>query len=88
MVNPNPPSLNTSYDDAVAELQSILAKMQGNELGIDELHRQPPARQRPRLSAKLTKPRPRFKRCSNDSASKTRERPNASSLGTQSFLID
>ena len=28
---------NTSYDDAVAELQSILAKMQGNELGIDEL---------------------------------------------------
>ena len=28
---------NTSYDDAVSELQSILAKMQGNELGIDEL---------------------------------------------------
>ena len=28
---------NTSYDDAVPELQSILAKMQGNELGIDEL---------------------------------------------------
>ena len=28
---------NTSYDDAVTELQAILAKMQGNELGIDEL---------------------------------------------------
>ena len=28
---------NKSYDDAVAELQSILSKMQGNELGIDEL---------------------------------------------------
>jgi len=28
---------NTSYDDAASELQSILDKMQGNELGIDEL---------------------------------------------------
>ena len=28
---------NTSYDDAIRELQEILGQMQSNQLGIDEL---------------------------------------------------
>ena len=35
MSQPTDPSL--SYDDAVRELQDILTKMQGSELGIDDL---------------------------------------------------
>ena len=63
---------NTSYDDAVRELQDIL-QMQGSELSIDAL-----TSKLQRASAlldfcqqRLTKTEPRFKQCSNDSASKT-----------------
>ena len=67
------PLLRTSYDDAVRELQDILQQMQGSELGIDAL-----TSKLQRASALLDfcqqrrqRPRPRFKQCSNDSASKT-----------------
>ena len=66
-------NLDLTYEEALQELQDILGRMQSNELGIDSLTENI---QRASLlldfcQGKLQKPRPRFKRCSNDSASKT-----------------